>query len=43
VSEFFQWVLTKYSPANAEALGYTPLLGTFQTKGVELAKKVGAG
>lgn len=43
VSEFFQWVLTKYSPANAEALGYTPLLGRFQTKGVELAKKVGAG
>lgn len=43
VAEFFEWVLTKYSPANAEALGYTPLLGSFQSKGVALAKKVGAG
>lgn len=43
VAEFFEWVLTKYSPANAEALGYTPLLGSFQEKGVALAKKVGAG
>ena len=43
VAEFFEWVLTKYSPANAEALGYTPLLGAFQSKGVALAKKVGAG
>jgi len=43
VSEFFQWVLTTYAPANAEALGYTPLLGSFQQSGVTLAKKVGAG
>lgn len=43
VAEFFEWVLTKYSPANAEALGYTPLLGSFQSKGVVLAKKIGAG
>jgi len=43
VAEFFEWVLTKYSPANAEALGYTPLLGSMQAKGVALAKKVGAG
>ena len=43
VAEFFQWVLTTYAPANAEALGYTPLLGSMQTKGVALAKKIGAG
>jgi ABC-type phosphate transport system substrate-binding protein len=42
VAQFFEWVLTKYAPANAEALGYTPLLGSFQSKGVALAKKIGA-
>lgn len=43
VAQFFEWVLTTYAPANAEALGYTPLLGSMQSKGVALAKKVGAG
>ena len=43
VAQFFEWVLTDYSPKNAEALGYTPLLGSMQSKGVALSKKVGAG
>jgi len=30
-------------PKNAEALGYTPLLGATAAKGLELAKKCGAG
>lgn len=43
VSQFFQWVLTDFMPKNAEALGYTPLLGATAAKGLELAKKCGAG
>lgn len=42
VSQLFQWLLTDYGPKNAEALGYTPLLGATAAKGVELAKKCGA-
>ncbi len=41
-AQFFQWLLTDFGPKNAEALGYTPLLGTSAAKGVELAKKCGA-
>lgn len=43
VAQFFQWVLTDFMPKNAEALGYTPLLGATATKGLELAKRCGAG
>lgn len=42
IAQFFQWVISDFGPKNAEALGYTPVLGAVQTKGVELAKKCGA-
>lgn len=43
VGRFLEWVLTDYGPKNAEALGYTPLLGAFRDKAVPLAKRCGAG
>ena len=43
VSQFFQWLITDFGPKNAEALGYTPLLSATAAKGLELAKKCGAG
>jgi hypothetical protein len=36
-------MLNDFGPKNAEALGYTPLLGESAAKGVTLAKKCGAG
>jgi hypothetical protein len=35
--------MTDVGPKNAEALGYTPLLSATAAKGLELAKKCGAG
>jgi ABC-type phosphate transport system substrate-binding protein len=43
VAQFFEWVLNDFGPKNAEALGYTPLLGGFKDKAVPLAKKCGNG
>jgi ABC-type phosphate transport system substrate-binding protein len=43
VAQFFEWMLNDFGPKNAEALGYTPLLGESAAKGVTLAKKCGAG
>jgi ABC-type phosphate transport system substrate-binding protein len=42
VSQFFQWVISDFAPKNAEALAYTPLLGTTSTSAMALAKKCGA-
>jgi phosphate transport system substrate-binding protein len=42
VAQFFQWLISDYAPKNAEALGYTPLLGDVATKATVLAKKCGA-
>ncbi len=42
VSQFFQWVLNDFGPKNAEALAYTPLLGSTRTNAFALAKKCGA-
>jgi hypothetical protein len=36
-------MISDFGPKNAEALGYTPLLGASAAKGLELAKKCGAG
>jgi len=42
VAQFFQWVISDYAPKNAEALAYTPLLGSTATNSLALAKKCGA-
>jgi ABC-type phosphate transport system substrate-binding protein len=42
VSQFFQWVISDFGPKNAEALAYTPLLGSTATSASALAKKCGA-
>lgn len=42
ISDFVQWLLGDYAPKNAEALGYTPLLGKFQAQAIVLAKKCGS-
>ena len=42
VAQLFEWLIKDFGPKNAEALGYTPIVGTVATKGVELAKKCGA-
>jgi phosphate transport system substrate-binding protein len=42
VSQFFQWVISDFAPKNAEALAYTPLLGSTATNAMALAKKCGA-
>jgi ABC-type phosphate transport system substrate-binding protein len=42
VSQFFQWVINDFAPKNAEALAYTPLLGSTRTSAMALAKKCGA-
>ena len=40
VADFFTWILTTYSPANADALGYAPLTGALKTAAEAQAKKV---
>ena len=40
VADFFTWILTTYSPANSEALGYAPLTGALKTAAETQAKKV---
>ena len=40
VADFFTWILTTYSPANSEALGYAPLTGALKTAAEAQAKKV---
>ena len=40
VADFFTWILTTYSPANADALGYAPLTGALNTAAEAQAKKV---
>lgn len=42
VAQFFEWLVSDYAPKNAEALGYTPLLGAFQQRSVALAKLCGS-
>lgn len=42
IGEFVQWMISEYGPKNAEALGYTPVLGKFQQTALTLAKKCGA-
>jgi len=42
VAQFFQWVISDFAPKNAEALAYTPLLGSTATNALALAKKCGA-
>ncbi|MBJ7398447.1 MAG: substrate-binding domain-containing protein, partial [Ilumatobacteraceae bacterium] len=42
IAQFFQWIISDFGPKNAEALGYTPLLGATATNGLALAKKCGA-
>lgn len=42
IGEFVQWMINEYGPKNAEALGYTPVLGKFQSTALTLAKKCGA-
>jgi phosphate transport system substrate-binding protein len=42
VSQFFQWIISDFGPKNAEALAYTPLLGSTATNATALAKKCGA-
>jgi ABC-type phosphate transport system substrate-binding protein len=43
IGEFVQWMISEYGPKNAEALGYTPVLGKFQQTALTLAKRCGAG
>ena len=40
VADFFTWILTTYSPASSEALGYAPLTGALKTAAEAQAKKV---
>ncbi|MFM7493001.1 MAG: hypothetical protein ACKO2A_03715, partial [Acidimicrobiaceae bacterium] len=40
VADFFTWILTTYSPANAESLGYAPLTGALKTAAEAQAKLV---
>lgn len=42
VAQFFEWLVSDFAPKNAEALGYTPLLGAFQQRSVALAKLCGS-
>ena len=42
IGEFAQWLISEYGPKNAEALGYTPVLGKFQTQALTLAKRCGS-
>jgi len=42
VAQFFEWLVADFAPKNAEALGYTPLLGAFQQRSVALAKLCGS-
>ena len=42
IAQFFQWIITDFAPKNAEALAYTPLLGSTATNSLALAKKCGA-
>lgn len=43
VAQFFEWMIKDYGLKNAEALGYTPILGASAAKGIDLSKKCGAG
>ena len=40
VSEYLQWILNTFAPANAEALAYAPLTGTLRDKALEQAKLI---
>ena len=40
VADFFTWILTTYSPASSEALGYAPLTGALKTAAEAQAKKI---
>ncbi|MFM7827414.1 MAG: substrate-binding domain-containing protein [Acidimicrobiaceae bacterium] len=40
VADFFTWILTTYSPANSESLGYAPLTGALKTAAEAQAKLV---
>ncbi len=40
VSEYLQWILNTYSPANAEALAYAPLTGSLKDKALAQAKLI---
>jgi ABC-type phosphate transport system substrate-binding protein len=42
VAQFFEWIITDFGPKNAEALAYTPLLGSTATNSLALARKCGA-
>jgi len=42
IGDFAKWLLNDFGPRSAEALGYTPLLGKFQTSALALAGKCGA-
>ena len=40
VSEYLQWILNTYAPANAEALAYAPLTGALKDKALVQAKLI---
>jgi len=40
VSEYLQWILNTYAPANAEALAYAPLTGSLKDKALAQAKLI---
>ena len=40
VSEYLQWILNTYAPANAEALAYAPLTGALKDKALAQAKLI---
>jgi len=40
VSEYLQWILNTFAPANAEALAYAPLTGTLRDKALAQAKLI---
>ena len=42
VAQLFEWLIKDFGPKNAEALGYTPIVGAAATQGIALAKKCGA-
>jgi ABC-type phosphate transport system substrate-binding protein len=40
VSDYLQWILNTYAPANAEALAYAPLTGALKEKAIAQAKLI---
>jgi phosphate transport system substrate-binding protein len=40
VSDYLQWILNTYAPANAEALAYAPLTGSLKEKAIAQAKLI---